>query len=45
VSGFGVAMGEMAATLRGPVSLIGSLGRDTYVGGSAVEIRVERIFA
>jgi single-stranded-DNA-specific exonuclease len=45
LSGFGVAMGQMAGSLAGSVSLVGTLGRDTYVGGSAVEIRVERILA
>jgi single-stranded-DNA-specific exonuclease len=43
VSGFGIAMGGLAAGLGGPVTLVGELRRDTYRGGGAVEIRVERV--
>jgi single-stranded-DNA-specific exonuclease len=43
VRGFGVGMGELAATLTGTVTVLGDLRRDTYMGGNAVEIKVERI--
>ena len=41
--GFGVGMGELAPTLSGAVTLLGELRRDSYMGGNAVEIKVERI--
>jgi single-stranded-DNA-specific exonuclease len=43
MSGFGVGMGERAAALSGAVTVVGELRRDTYRGGSAVEIRVDGI--
>ncbi|HVW26217.1 MAG TPA: single-stranded-DNA-specific exonuclease RecJ [Polyangiaceae bacterium] len=43
VRGFGVGMGELAATLSGAVTVLGELRRDSYMGGNAVEIKVERI--
>jgi hypothetical protein len=33
----------MAGALAGAVTVLGELRRDTYVGGNAVEIKVERI--
>jgi single-stranded-DNA-specific exonuclease len=44
-SGFGVGMGSQAATLTGGVTVVGELRRDTYRGGNAVEIKVDRILA
>ena len=41
--GFGIGMGALAEGLRGPVTLLGELRRDSYIGGNAVEIKVERI--
>ncbi len=43
VSGFGVSMGDRAAEFSGRVTVIGSLRRDAWRGGNAVEARVERI--
>jgi single-stranded-DNA-specific exonuclease len=40
---FGVGMGELATSLGGPVTVLGELRRDSYLGGNAVEIKVERI--
>jgi single-stranded-DNA-specific exonuclease len=40
---FAFDQGDRAESLRGEVSLVGSLRRDTWRGGGAVEIRVERI--
>jgi single-stranded-DNA-specific exonuclease len=41
MSGFGVGMGDRASALSGAVTVLGELRRDTYRGGSAVEIRVD----
>jgi hypothetical protein len=38
-------MGSQAATLTGGVTVVGELRRDTYRGGNAVEIKVDRILA
>lgn len=44
VGGFGFELGELAAGVAGRrVDVIGKLRRDTYRGGDAVEIRIERI--
>ena len=43
VSGFGAGLGGLAKTLDGDVHLVGSLRRDTWRGGIAVELRVDAI--
>jgi single-stranded-DNA-specific exonuclease len=40
---FGVAMGPRAADLSGVVTVLGELRRDTYRGGDAVEIFLDRV--
>lgn len=40
---FGVAMGARAADLSGDVTVLGELRRDTYRGGDAVEIFLDRV--
>jgi single-stranded-DNA-specific exonuclease len=42
---FGVGMGARAAELTGPVTVVGELRRDTYRGGDAVEIFLDRVLA
>lgn len=43
VGGFGVSMGALAEHVVGPVVVIGTLRRDRWRGGRAVEIRAEAI--
>jgi single-stranded-DNA-specific exonuclease len=43
VSAFGIAMGGLAAGLGASIALVGELRRDTYRGGGAVELRIERV--
>jgi single-stranded-DNA-specific exonuclease len=43
VGGFGISMGKLATGLSGAVTVVGELRRDTYRGGGAVEIRLERV--
>jgi single-stranded-DNA-specific exonuclease len=43
LGGFGLNMGERATALSGPVAVLGELRRDTYRGGGAVEVLVERV--
>jgi single-stranded-DNA-specific exonuclease len=44
LSGFGVGMGERAASLGASVVVLGKLRRDRWLGGRAVEIKIERLF-
>jgi single-stranded-DNA-specific exonuclease len=44
ISAFGFELGEMAGGLSGGrVDIVGRLRRDTFRGGSAVELRIERV--
>ena len=44
VSAFGYELGALAAGLRaGPVDVIGRLRRDAWLGGDAVELRIEHV--
>jgi single-stranded-DNA-specific exonuclease len=45
VSCFGIGMGARAASLGGNLVVIGELRRDTYRGGEAVEILLDRVLA
>lgn len=40
---FGISMGDRAEELTGDITVVGELRRDTYRGGDAVEMRVERL--
>ena len=41
---FGVSMGACAEEVTGPVTAIGTLRRDSWRGGDAVEMKLEEIF-
>jgi single-stranded-DNA-specific exonuclease len=43
LGGFGLSLGAEAVTLSGRVTLTGTLRRDTWRGGDAVELRVAQI--
>ena len=44
MSCFGITMGSLAGGLSGnPVTVLGELRRDTYRGGGAVELRLDRV--
>ncbi len=44
LSAFGVGMGERATSLGASVVVFGKLRRDRWLGGRAVEIKIERLF-
>ena len=45
VGAFGIAMGERASTLTGKIHVVGKLRPDRYRGGSAIELRLEKILS
>jgi single-stranded-DNA-specific exonuclease len=44
LSAFGVGMGSRAGQLGGSLVILGKLRRDRWLGGSAVEVKIERLF-
>jgi single-stranded-DNA-specific exonuclease len=45
LAGFGPSLGDRADTLAHSATLLGTLRRDTWRGGDAAEIKVERILS
>jgi single-stranded-DNA-specific exonuclease len=43
IGAFGIAMGERASSLTGKVAVLGKLRPDRYRGGSAIELKLEKI--
>jgi single-stranded-DNA-specific exonuclease len=43
IGAFGIAMGERAAELTGKIAVLGRLRPDRYRGGSAIELKLEKI--